>query len=119
MREIKFRGKTSTGKWVYGYYCKDYHGIAHIVTLDTSDMRTVHPATIGQYTGLKDKDGNMIFEGDIIKLDDDVVSEITYQAGGFQMITNPNQCKSPCYQDRVKRFTVIGNIHDQNGTDKI
>ena len=83
MREILFRGKrVGNGEWIEGYYFRQY-GSNEIVTAD-DEIYHITPETVGQYTGLTDKNGlTKIFEGDVVKLFDIAIGEIVCECGAF------------------------------------
>ena len=126
MQEILFRGKRLVDcNWVEGYYIKtsDMFGdetyaiifrVDVVADLDIDKFdgyRVVRPETVGQFTGLVDKDGKKIFEGDIIKLDNSLDTkqknfEVKIAYGQFYIGIN----KPVAYvRDRCE---VIGNIYD-------
>ena len=125
MREILFRGKRETdGEWICGMPCAtEQSGIYAIQTLE-GGIFDVIPETVGQYTGLTDRHGKKIFEGDIVRLDEDVKrmfnvndGEVVYARGGFHvgncaLLSSLNAIAS---YNWVLRGEVIGNVHDNSG----
>ncbi|EAC9719893.1 hypothetical protein LL50_05380 [Listeria monocytogenes] len=131
MREIEFRGKAIhpnsleqiVGSWAYGGIFENkiisrnldmdshYHGFISEIEVDIK--------TIGQYTGLKDKNGKKIFEGDIVINSKGQIGYIAFliQEAGFVVVLNNSDYRlghrntNECYE-RATHHKIIGNIHE-------
>ena len=121
-REILFRGKRAdNGEWVYGYLIGNNVIVGEVVDFDEDYFNTefwykVDPETVGQFTGLTDKNGAKIFDGDIVRFYDDSEDELTNGV----VVSNADFC-SFCvsmkgHEDVMLmahwQYEAIGNIYD-------
>lgn len=148
MREILFRGKRlHDNKWIYGNFVSDCEGNPHIIEPsffhedghhlqyeDNTDTPVfIIPETVGQYTGLTDKNGKKIFEGDIIICKKEIcgnfidscveIGFVEMKHGAFGLHRKQGYYRP--FKDWLEdyEYEVIGNIHDnpellEGGTEK-
>ena len=140
MREIIFRGKCQTGEWVFGGFL-NRNGKPEIVDWDRAEegdftfTTPVDPETVGQYTGLKDRNGKMLFEWDLIRFKwsidgeeegfhigcihwDDIRLGFSVTGNSFDT-TEKGMLLYASLGDicDVTEVKIIGNIHDKEQAD--
>lgn len=129
-REIEFRGqKCSDGKWVYGFYVESKtswrghkphkswivpNAISNGGFFNVLGRYAVKDDTVGQFTGLRDKNGVKIFEGDILKAGNESAPlEVRFVRGVFAFLWNGDlDDEFPCNAPTHEWAEVVGNIYD-------
>ena len=110
MREIIFRGKcVLSGEWIEGDLLTkgtDYEVAIKESVGGMGVVRRVDPATVGQFTGLLDKNGKRIFEGDVVALRTGRAHIVKFEDGSFILTGTAIPIRY------VNKFGIIGNIHD-------
>ena len=114
MRAIKFRAQDlASNKWLYGDV-RHHKDDVCIFEQGGTKGEQVKRETVGQFTTLRDKNGNDIYEGDILKCGDEkTLLEVRFVRGVFAFLWNGDlDDEFPCNAPTQEWAEIVGNIHD-------
>jgi uncharacterized phage protein (TIGR01671 family) len=124
MREIKFRGLSlEKNEWLYGsliiFPDDNKHSIGHTMlkvndNQDDNQLVTepVDHKSVGQFTGLLDKNGKEVYEGDILRTEHTTPLLVVYEDGGFCFYNDLTSGADRLAQNRCERLEIYGNVHE-------
>ena len=119
MRKIIFRGKDiGSNEWVYGHYTEgawidptDGTEVnRHIIHGEDGFLHDIKPETLGQFTGLRDNEGNDIYEGDVVYASRFGKCKVAYDDKSARFEMRDRQCF--CWLIYNNETHIIGNIYD-------
>lgn len=116
MREIKFRGKDNYAEWHYGlpyYIGKISTWLAYFNDEGTLENACINTDTLGQFTGMKDRNGKEIYEGDVLRFDGNhttALRKVEWINGGFQLVGITDVLTTDLPADM--QWEIVGNIYD-------
>lgn len=118
MREILFRGiRKDTHEWVYGFYGEYFNGKKNIPCISIVDTHAITgslcyeviPETVGQFTGLTDKNGKRIYEGDLLGDSAGFIHKVFFEDGCFM---RKHGLRYSTLGTTHHIMEAVGNIHD-------
>ena len=118
MREILFRGKRKdNGEWIEGYYnyaTDGYNLELHLISDKITGIHTeVIPETVGQYTGMTDKNGKKIFEGDAVWFSEEKERGVVYFDNSCSRFAVRFDTFDAAFDHLYSNeLEIIGNVHD-------